>query len=272
MKRVHVLEFEDLAWFPDWLRRPMTNLLVVLGRLIGVVGALELLVSRVLREHKLNQVVDLGSGGGGTMPDVIARVREHPETKDASLLMTDLYPNRDALARHNHEGRAHIRYHEASVDATDLEHAPPGLRTMINCFHHMRPEKARAILESAARSGQPFLVYEMADNKIPFAVWALTLPLSLPFVALSSLLLTPLVRPLRLSQLFFTYVVPLVPLFYAWDGQASMPRIYTLDDLDELLRGLETAGYRWEKGYAKKPDGKELGIYLLGEPAVVAES
>ena len=39
-----------------------------------------------------------------------------------------------------------------------------------------------------------------------------------------------------------------------------------MGDLDELLDGLDAAGYRWEKGKAKTPDGKGVGIYLLGAP------
>ena len=69
-------------------------------------------------------------------------------------------------------------------------------------------------------------------------------------------------------QLFFTYVIPLVPLFYAWDGQASMPRLYRFEDLDELIQGLEHhPGYVWEKGYGKNKRGGKLGSYLLGIPA-----
>ena len=43
---------------------------------------------------------------------------------------------------------------------------------------------------------------------------------------------------LGFRQLFFTYAVPIIPIFFAWDGQASMPRIYSLEDLDELMEGM----------------------------------
>ena len=68
MKRVHVLEFEDLEWFPAWLRTWLTNVIVVLCRVVGVVPALTGVVSRTLREQGLDRIVDLGSGGGGSMP------------------------------------------------------------------------------------------------------------------------------------------------------------------------------------------------------------
>ena len=266
MKRVHVLEFEDLHWFPGWLRTAMTNVIVVLSRALGVTPVLAKLVSRTLEQQEIDQVVDLGSGGGGVMPAVLERVRAQPTTSSTELTLTDLYPNRDALEAFNDPDAAELRYLADSVDATDFSSTPPGLKTMVNCFHHMRPPMARAILESAHDNGEPLLIYEMGVNKLPFPIWLLGLPLALPLVAFTCLLLTPFVRPLTARQLFFTYVIPLVPVFYAWDGQASMPRLYTSDDMDELLEGLDSPTYRWEKGGAPTEKGKTLGTYLLGMP------
>jgi hypothetical protein len=138
---------------------------------------------------------------------------------------------------------------------------------MVNSFHHMPPDQARGILASAQASGQPLLVYEMADNTIPFALWCLLLPVSLGLVAITALLMTPFVRPLTARQLIFTYLIPIIPLAYAWDGQASLPRMYTQRDLDELLATLPRSSYRWEKGLARTASGRKLGTYLLGLPA-----
>lgn len=266
MKRKHVPEIEDMAWFPSTLRTAMTNLIVVFTRKFGVIPVLAALVGRVLKTKQLGRVVDLGSGSGGSMPEVIEQLRRNPETASAELVMTDKFPNPDAIARFNDASRPYMSYARVSVDATSLASAPPGLKTMVNCFHHMRPPQARAILESAQRERQPILIYELQDNKVPFLVWLLFLPLGLVIVFLMALLLTFAVRPLTFKQLFFTFVIPLVPLFYAWDGQASLPRIYTFEDMDELLAGLQSSDYVWEKGYAKTEQGRNKGIYLLGMP------
>lgn len=266
MKRVHVLEFEDLSWFPSWLRASMTNVLVVFTRSIGVTDVVAALVSRVLKQQKIDRIVDLGSGGGGVMPAVLAKVRADPEIQRVDLILTDLHPNPDAIETLNNGVDRGIRYLREPVDATRLASVPSGLKTMVNSFHHMRPREARAILESAQANRQPLLIYEMGANRLPLLVWCLTLPVALPIVALSVLFLNPFVRPLTLRQLFFTYVIPLIPLFYAWDGQASMPRIYTPEDLDELLEGLGSDDYRWEKGPAQNGRGRRLGTYLLGLP------
>jgi hypothetical protein len=267
VKRVHVPELEDLAWFPSVLRTSMTNLIVVFARKFGVIPVLASLVARALQARGLSRVVDLGSGGGGPMPEVIEALRRRPQTRDVELVMTDRYPNLDAVEKFNDGQMPHVSYQRAPVDATDLAKAPAGLKTMVNCFHHMRPPQARAILESAHRDRQAILIYEMADNRIPFVVWLLFLPLGLVIVFATALVLTLFVRPLKLRQLVFTYFLPVVPLAYAWDGQASLPRIYTLEDMDELLAGLESDGYVWEKGDALTANGKRKGIYLLGLPA-----
>ncbi|TPV95792.1 MAG: hypothetical protein B7733_08215 [Myxococcales bacterium FL481] len=268
MKRLHTLEFEDLAWCPSWIRTAMTNVLVVFARKMGINAAVDHLVTRILAEHQLDRIVDLGSGGGGAMLDVLGRLRARPQTRDVRLILSDQYPNLDAMARFpDRDDAAPIRYLATPVDATSLSSAPVGLRTMVNCFHHMRPEQARQILASAQCSGLPFLVFEAEDNEIPRIVWLLSFPIALPLVFCMALYFTAFVRPLSWRQLIFTYVVPVVPLLFAWDGHNSVARIYTAGDLDELLSSLEPAtNYRWEKGAGKNERGRDKGLYLLGEP------
>lgn len=264
MHRVHVLEFEDQPWFPPFLRRHLTNVIVQLNRMVGLPELLGEKVGDVLDELGIDTVVDLGSGSGGVMPEVLDAVRRQPAHEGAKLVMTDLYPNRDVIAEYGTDGLT--RYESDPVDATDLAHAPAGLKTMVNSFHHLRPPQARAVLESAYATRQPLLVYELAENKLPFVFWLVGLPFGLTVVSLMSLFLTLRIRPLTASQLFFTYVIPLVPFFYAWDGQASFPRIYNYDDLDALLQGLDGDGYTWEKGPMTSRSGKTFGMFLLGRP------
>lgn len=267
MDRVDVFEFEDAAWFPSWLRACMTKMIVVVSRVVGVTPVLFQLTSRVLLDHKIDRIVDLGSGAGGVMPDVLKLLREQPETSEMRLLMTDRYPNPEALAAFHDPQTDHIGYEKETVDATDLASAPSGLKTMINCFHHMRPEQARSILESAQKNGEPILIYEMGENLGSFILWLLLLPVSLPILFLMCCVMTPLARPMTIRQLVFTYLIPVIPVFFAWDGQATLPRLYTFSDYDKLLQGLNSSSYRWEKGHGKKSNGKQLGTYLLGVPA-----
>jgi len=266
MKRIQLFEFEDFSWFPGWLRICMTNLIVILQKLIGVPEVLSDLIADVLKKKNITKIVDLGSGSGGAMPEVMELLQKTHNMKNVEITLTDLYPNQEIFKKFNANTKDQINYHETSVDATNLATAPNGLKTMINSFHHMPPKKARAILESAQRTNQPLLIYEMGDNNIPLLIWLLLLPISLVVLIIMVLFMTPFVKPLTWRQIVFTYLIPIIPLCYAWDGQASLPRMYTLKDLDVLLEGLGSDNYRWEKGHARKVSGKKQGIYLLGIP------
>lgn len=263
MRRVHTFELEDQAWFPSWLRSSLTRLIAAFCRGIGVPDALAPLVRRALQDQGLTTIVDLGSGAGGILPDVLDRVREAPGFEDTTLRLTDAFPDPEARAFFaDVDG---IDYDAEPLDATDLTDAPTGLKTMVNAFHHLRPDDARRMLERAEAARQPLLIYELSDA-VPFVPWLVFLPLGLAVVFVMALIFTPFVRPLTLRQLVLTYVIPVIPACYAWDGQASAPRIYGLSDLDELLEGLGGEGYTWEKGPATTPSGSKRGIYLLGLP------
>ena len=266
MKRIQLFEFEDFGWFPSWLRVCMTNLIVILQKIIGVPELLADLIADILKKKQINSIVDLGSGSGGAMPEVMDSLHEIEGLEQVTLTMTDLFPSSEMLKKFNTDALDKISYLESSVDATNIATAPEGLKTMVNCFHHMPPKKARAILESAQRTNQPLLIYEMGDNNIPLLIWWLLLPVSLAILIIMVLFMTPFVKPLTWRQIIFTYLIPIIPICYAWDGQASLPRMYTLKDLDHLLGGLGSGNYTWQKGHAKKKNDKKQGTYLLGLP------
>jgi len=266
MKRIQLFEFEDLSWFPSWARSSVTKLLMVLHRMMGISEVLADLIKDVLEKQNLSKIVDLGSGSGGAMPEVLKKIHEATDFENVELLMTDLYPNAAIVKQYNSDDNSNVTYHKDPVDATNIATAPNGLKTMMNSFYHMPPEAARKILESAYTNKQPLLIYEMAENKIPLIAWWIMLPLGLLILVIMTLFMTPFVKPLTGKQLLFTYLIPIIPICYAWDGQASMPRMYAMKDYDILLEGLHSEDYKWEKGYAKKKNGKKSGTFLIGMP------
>ncbi len=265
MKRIQLFEFEDFPWFPTWMRASMTNLIAVLHKMLGTKEVLANLLAGIQKKYPFKQVVDMGSGSGGIMPEVIQYLNKNNDNS-ISLVLTDLYPNKQFIAHINSRKNEHISYSETSLDATNLSQAPAGLKTMVNSFHHMPPDKARAILKSAQDHKQALLIYEIAENKMPLLLWWLLLPISLIIVFVMALCMTPFSRPLTLKQLIFTYLIPIIPFFYAWDGQASLPRMYTFDDVNELLIDIKDDSYKWKMEPATKANGKKVGYYILGIP------
>jgi hypothetical protein len=266
MKRVQLFEFEDQKWFPDKMRISLTKLIIVLHKMMGLGELLAERVKYALEKSGESQIVDLGSGAGGAMPDVFLILKEDDTQDKTKMLLTDLYPNKATVHSINSKKNPNISYHEGSVDATNLKNVPEGLKTMVNSFHHMNEPAAKQILSSAASNKESILIYEMSENKMPLLLWWLMLPISFVIMIVMVLFMTPFVKPLTFYQIFFTYFIPVIPISYAWDGQASMPRIYTLNDLDILLEGIDSKGYHWEKGPAINKKGKAQGYFLLGTP------
>ncbi|MGB0390892.1 MAG: hypothetical protein ACPGRC_06660 [Salibacteraceae bacterium] len=260
MKRVQLFEFEDFQWIPDSIRSSMTRLITVLIKMMGIQHIISKKVKTVLSENKLNSVVDLGSGAGGAMPLI------HEDIPEVKMTLSDLFPNKTAIKYINENGGENLKYLETPVNASDFKSAPQGLKTMINCFHHMPPKQAKSILKSAYENKQPFLIYEMAENKMPLIAWLIMLPISMVIMIITVLFMTPFVKPLTWQQLVFTYLVPIIPILYAWDGQASMPRMYSMDDMDQLLEGLSSDSYSWTKEPALNEKGKATGTFVIGLP------
>lgn len=227
--------------------------------LLGTGNKVAELVAKVLAKTDSSTIVDLCSGSGGPMPEVLQILNDKHDEQNIRLTLTDLYPDLETAKTLNTQEDNNINYLTTPVDATqDLTMS--GLRTMIGSFHHMEPKEARKILASVQKSGEPICIFEVSDNSIPVGLWWISIPINF----IMTFFITPLVRPLSWQQLVFTYIIPIIPLCFAWDGAVSNARTYTLDDLDELLNSLEPANYNWEKGIIK---GKTNQIYLLGYPA-----
>ena len=243
----------------------MTNLIVVFHKMMGTTDLITSLLKKVKTKHAYSQIVDMGSGSGGSMPEVIEQLNEGEEEK-TNLLLTDLHPNPDLVKQVNDGKYKFTSYHPESFNATNLVNTPEGLKTMVNSFHHMPNEQARKILLSAQENKQPLLIYEIGENNIPTLLWWIMLPISLTILMIMTLFMTPFVKPLTWQQLVFTYLIPIIPICYAWDGQASLVRMYTFKDVEELLGDHQTDEYSWEMAQAKKANGKKLGYYILGLP------
>lgn len=258
MKRIHLFEIEDQSWFPNWLRVRLTRMINVMHRLLRSKDHLAELLHPIIEEQGISTIVDLCSGSGGPIPDAVSLLREEYGHNDLNLIMTDIYPNLD-LAREVNANSSYQRYLTEPVNASEIDPEISGMRTMVSSFHHMDPKTARQILSTAKNQGKPILIYEMSDNSAPIFLSFLALPINL----VMALFVNLAVRPMTWQQIIFSYLIPILPVTFAWDGAISNMRTYTLDDLDELLEGLHSDDYHWKKGTIKDR-GKQL--YLIGKP------
>jgi hypothetical protein len=193
------------------------------------------------------------------MPEVIRILKGKGDNDDLKLIMSNLYPNEAFARQMNTVKSSDIIYETTPVDATIVDEKNTGLRPMEGSLNHMKLHTAKKILTDTMKSQQPSLTFEISDNSYPKALWWV----AIPFNIISSLFVSAMARPYTVQQFFFTYIVPFIPITFAWDGAVSNARTYTLNDLDFLLKGMESEKYSWEKGVVK---GKSKKIYLLGIP------
>ena len=258
MKRIHLFEFEDFAWFPEILRTYLTRYLIAVHKLLDSSTNISGLLSKLLISTQQNTIIDLCSGSGGPMIEVFEKVKgEFPEL---SLTLSDLYPDISAATEINQAHNPAVRYHLQPVDAAKVPEQLNGVRTLICSFHHLKPDDAQKVLADAVDNHQPIFIYEISDNSFPKWLWWLAFPVNI----ITVLIITLTVRPLHWGQIVLTYLIPILPLVIAWDGAVSNARTYTLQDLDILLKDHNSPDYHWNSGTIEGKGGRK--IYLMGYP------
>ena len=130
---------------------------------------------------------------------------------------------------------------------------------MFTAFHHFCPSDARSILAAAVRDRQAIAVAEFTYRSwtalalmllAPIAVWAFT----------------PLIRPFKLSRLFWTYVIPVIPAAAMFDGIVSCIRTYSPSEMLEMGREVGGIKYDWVVGCERPPGLLVPVTYLIGTP------
>jgi hypothetical protein len=130
---------------------------------------------------------------------------------------------------------------------------------MFSAFHHFAPEQARAVLSDAVAGDHPIAIFEATKRNAACLAFMLLTPVLV-------LLLMPRVRPVRLTNLLFTYLPPIVPLFVLWDGLVSCLRTYDVGDLRALVASVPGADrFDWDIG--ERPGAGPIPMtYLIGTP------
>lgn len=259
MARIHAFELEDQTWFPSLIREYMTDFLSHMGgwSKIPYVPFVERL-AEAMRCTGDGRVVDLCSGGGGPAVMIARQLREQLG-RPVDVVLTDLFPS---VARWQHARSVFPPWVQLEDRPVDARAVPPdldGFRLVCNGFHHLRPEQARACLKDAVSSRRGVALVELAQRSLPSI-------LQVMIGTLTQLAVTPFIRPFRWSRLLFTYALPVVPLCTLWDGVVSCLRVYSPQELEDLVAELSAPGYRWEFGRLRAAKMPSAITYLIGVP------
>jgi hypothetical protein len=259
MRRLHLIELHEQPWFPSFLRDEITDTLQIAMNFFRAYSAAAPLLLKVLDATHSKNIVDMCSGGGGPWLDLSPRLQRNGQAGSLQILLTDKYPNLGAFQSASAASQNHIAFHSAPVDAANVPPGLHGVRTMFTSFHHFRPEEARAVLQNAVDAKQGIGIFEVT-RRAPSTIALMLLWAILPF------LFTPWIRPFRWSRLFYTYVIPIIPLVLLFDGVVSCLRTYRPQELREIIAKLNGTEYHWEMAERADPKAKVPIAYLIGYP------
>lgn len=255
MARLHLFEFEDLSWFPSFLRNYGTDFLQFLANKTKMWKPVVPVLEKALKHEGSNQVIDLASGGGGGLLWLNETLKEtNPELK---VTLTDFYPNLAAFG-HTKAQADNFDFIREPVNALKVPAELKGVRTQFLSFHHFKAADAKAILQNAVDARSPIAIFEGQERSLPSI-------LAMIFSPITVLLATPFIRPFKLGRIIFTYLIPIVPLFVMWDGIVSSLRTYSVKEMEELIAKVEGKDtFDWEVKRIKSGPG--VILYLLGLP------
>src|SRR5438105_1024760 len=115
MPRLHLVELEDLPWWPRVVRDLATEYLHFMESRFELHRPVVSLLAEALRQSGTQRVVDLCSGGSGPIPALIADLSAAGIS--ASAVLTDRYPNVSAFERVASHSKGTIIYEREPVDA-----------------------------------------------------------------------------------------------------------------------------------------------------------
>ncbi len=253
MGRIHLFEFEDQPWFPIFLRNYGTDFLQFLSNKTKMYKPIIPIIEKGVQESGTNQIIDLGSGGGGGLLWLNEELKKN--NLNLKVLLTDYFPNLSAFEYTKNQSD-NFDYVKTPVDARDVPKDLKGLRTQFLSLHHFKPVDAKKIVQNAVDAKSPIAIFEAQERSFPSL-------LAMFFSPLSVILTTPFIRPFKWGRLIFTYLIPIVPLFVWWDGIVSSLRTYSVKEMNTLVQSLEnTEDFNWEIGRIKSGPG--VVLYLLG--------
>jgi hypothetical protein len=264
MRRWHLFEWEDQSWLPLVFRDFITDQLKFTHnqRMREPVNrAIAQTLAALMQKAGTNQLVDLCAGAGGPIAH-IGRLLETELKAPVSIVVTDLYPNVEAFkALERADTRIRARYEP--TDATNVPSELQGVRTIFTALHHFPPNLVTRVLSDAVAKQAPIAVFEPLERTLRMTILVGFFSFVRGFThALRVGRITP-------AKIVFTYLLPVAPAMFAWDGAISTLRTYTADELLALAKETAPAGFTWTAGRFDVPGpyGPMPTTYLVGLPA-----
>jgi uncharacterized protein (TIGR02284 family) len=253
-----LFEFEDLYWFPNSIRESMMDCLCFIIKMLNIYQPVIPLIMDGLQKTDSKQIVDLCSGGGGAMEQISENINQQSDDK-IKIVLTDKFPNLNAFQLLATKSKSDISFLETSIDAANVPSTLIGFRTIFSAFHHFSKPYAKSVIQNAVDAKSGIGIFDGGDKNIFIIIGLILIH---PFIFFFC---TPFFRPFRFSRLFFTYLIPIIPICQIWDGIVSIIRLYKPDELLKIATEVDTETYCWRAGKMKNKFGMHVN-YLIGYP------
>jgi len=258
MGRLHLPEIEDEKWCPKFIRQATTDILRVFYDIFNTYELAYKKISEIIDITKSTQIVDCCSGSGGPIPHLRDYLNKNNK-EFIPITLTDKYPNIACYEQLEALYPNQIVGHRSPIDATNFPKEMTGLRTIFSSFHHFKPDEAIKVLKNAIDNDAPIAIFETIHRSPADFLRAFLSPLFIPFII-------PFSRNLNWRKIFFTYLIPIIPLTFAWDYIASIARTYSIKEMETLVAQLNAPHYEWEIGKEWSKQAKCYIYYLVGFP------
>jgi hypothetical protein len=262
VRRLQLFEILDQPWCPQAVRDGATDFLEFITNITDLYSPARPLLLASIRQSGSRNVVDLCSGGGGPWLSRAWRAARSNREWPLTVFLTDKFPSAVLRSRLDKSDDS-LRMVNEPVDATQVPSELSGFRTIFASFHHFSEEAALRLLEDAVSSGEGIATAEVTSRTFK----ALAVILLMPWACL---LMTPFMRPFRVSRLLLTYLVPLIPFTVLWDGLVSCARTRTPQELKQLAKGLDQ--FNWTSGYLSGSLLPLQVVYLVGVPVTKSQA
>lgn len=259
MRRFQLIELHEQSWYPSAWRELFQ---LSLGRMVSLMKPYDVVIDELrglLERTRPEAILDLCSGSGEVTLSVWDRVSFLlGDEGRPRLVLSDLYPN---LARRDEIKERYgevVDYFPEPVNVLDPPAEVPRVRLMIESLHHFRPTEVNAILRAAERNADAFIALENTERS-----WKniLLMILSFPMAIFTTAFL---VRPMRLRNVIWGLLIPVVSLTAVFDGVVSCLRTYSAAELEVLARSAGSADFEWKSATVPVPGSPVRVTYLLG--------
>lgn len=257
MKRINIKEFHETRYCPSLWRDLMTDFLAFFVYNANPYKVIYPFLKSALSRSGSKQIIDFGSGGGTYMLKMLRML--DPESKLYTALLSDKFPNEQCAHRIEKLSAGRIKYIPDPVDILKSK-KPQGFWTLFAAAHHFDEAELKFLLNSAVKQKCGIGIFEYSSRDF----LQVTLPsLMAPFLVLT---MTPLITPFSWRRLFWTYILPIVPILVMMDGFVSHMKSYSVKELTKITAQIPSLDYHFECG-RKRIFLKTCPItYLIGYP------